>query len=279
MRLMPGENITAIELEFRKIGTIKYDGSFTSGSLPVNKFKNRLNNILPYDMNRVFLQPLRGIEGSDYINASFIDGYRYKRNYIACQGPLPETVDDFWRMIYEHNSNIIVMLTKCNENGQEKCHQYYPNERSMRYMHFIVEPITEYNMSQYVLREFRIIDSRDGQSRTVRQFHFIDWPEHGVPQRADYFIEFITQVHKTKEQFGQDHCPITVHCSCGVGRTGVFIALSVVLERMQNEGVVDLFETVRSLRTQRPGMIQNEDQYQFLYKAALEYASSCDLNA
>lgn len=175
-------------------------------------------------------------------------------------------------MIYEHNSNIIVMLTKCNENGRELCYQYWPNERSVRYMYLIVEPITEYNMSQYILREFRITDARDGQSRTVRQFHFIDWPEQSVPKTADYFIDFITQVHKTKEQFGQEG-PITVHCSAGVGRTGVFVALSIVLERIQNEEVIDMFETVRTLRTQRPGMIQSEDQYQFCYKAALEHVN------
>ncbi|KAK4337061.1 hypothetical protein RND71_043757 [Anisodus tanguticus] len=277
MQVVPGENVIALELEFKKIATIKTTGKFTSASLPINKAKNRLTSILPYESSRVFLQALRGIEGSDYINANFIDGYRYKSAYIATQGPLPETINDFWRMIWESNSNIIVMLTKCNELGREKCSQYWPSEHSMRYMFFVVEPLAEYNMTQYILREFKVTDARDGQSRTVRQFHFIDWPEQGIFKTADYFIDFITQVHKTKEQFGQEG-PITVHCSAGVGRTGVFICLSIVLERIQNEEVVDLFETVRTLRTQRPGMIQNEDQYQFCYRAALEYVSTFDLN-
>lgn len=150
-------------------------------------------------------------------------------------------------------------------------------------------------MPQYVLREFRITDARDGQSRTLRQFHFMEWPDQGVPRSADGFIDFVGQVHKTKEQFGQDG-PITVHCSAGVGRTGVFIGLSCILERLQYESVVDCFATVKLMRTQRPQMVQTEvclhvvarstailksyfltntqEQYQFLYTAALDYLST-----
>ena len=160
----------------------------------------------------------------------------------------------------------------------------------------MVDPLAEYNMPQYLLREFKVTDARDGQSRTIRQFQFTDWPEQGVPKSGEGFIDFIGQVHKTKEQFGQEG-PITVHCryskitfenvqdmlrfsnikykkdatlllysyfhlkcscSAGVGRTGVFITLSCVLERMQYEGMVDVFQTVRTLRTQRPAMVQTE---------------------
>lgn len=175
----------------------------------------------------------------------------------------------------------------------------------MRYQCYVVDPIAEYNMPQYKLREFKVslsngnrvwhlpqtnircwenvvllsgrhllvegyitqtkqslsvsqvTDARDGSSRTVRQFQFVDWPEQGVPKSGEGFIDFIGQVHKTKEQFGQDG-PITVHCSAGVGRTGVFISLSIVLERMQYEGVLDVFQTVRILRAQRPAMVQTE---------------------
>nr|KAF6360147.1 hypothetical protein mMyoMyo1_011105 [Myotis myotis] len=122
------------------------------------------------------------------------------------------------------------MLTKLREMGREKCHQYWPAERSARYQYFVVDPIAEYNMPQYILREFKITDARDRQSRTVRQFQFTDWPEQGVP-------------------------------NAGVGRTGIFITLSIVLERMRYEGVVDIFQTVKMLRTQRPAMVQTEDEY------------------
>lgn len=275
-QIPPAETVTAMELEFKRLANSKaHTSRFISANLTCNKFKNRLVNIMPYESTRVCLQPIRGVEGSDYINASFIDGYRQQKAYIATQGPLAETTEDFWRMLWEHNSTIIVMLTKLREMGREKCHQYWPAERSARYQYFVVDPMAEYSMPQYILREFKVTDARDGQSRTIRQFHFIDWPEQGVPKTGEGFIDFIGQVHKTKEQFGQDG-PITVHCSAGVGRTGVFITLSIVLERMRYEGVVDMFQTVKTLRTQRPAMVQTEDQYQLCYRAALEYLGSFD---
>ncbi|XP_028977525.1 receptor-type tyrosine-protein phosphatase S isoform X16 [Esox lucius] len=271
-----GEHVTGMELEFKRLANSKaHTSRFISANLPCNKFKNRLVNIMPYETTRVCLQPIRGLEGSDYINASFIDGYRQQKAYIATQGPLAETTEDFWRMLWENNSTIIVMLTKLREMGREKCHQYWPAERSARYQYFVVDPMAEYNMPQYILREFKVTDARDGQSRTVRQFQFTDWPEQGVPKSGEGFIDFIGQVHKTKEQFGQDG-PISVHCSAGVGRTGVFITLSIVLERMRYEGVVDIFQTVKMLRTQRPAMVQTEDEYQFCYQAGLEYLGSFD---
>ncbi|KAG1956638.1 protein tyrosine phosphatase, receptor type, D [Pimephales promelas] len=272
----PPEHISGMEQEFKRLANAKaHNSRFVSASLPCNKFKNRLVNIMPYETTRVCLQPIRGVEGSDYVNGSFIDGYRQQRAYIGTQGPLAETVEDFWRMLWEHNSTIVVMLTKLREMGREKCHQYWPSDRSARYQYFVVDPMAEYNMPQYILREFKVTDARDGQSRTVRQFQFTDWPEQGVPKSGEGFIDFIGQVHKTKEQFGQDG-PISVHCSAGVGRTGVFITLSIVLERMRYEGVVDIFQTVKMLRTQRPAMVQTEEQYQFCYRAALEYLGSFD---
>ncbi|KAI2668638.1 Receptor-type tyrosine-protein phosphatase delta [Labeo rohita] len=207
----PPEHISGMEQEFKRLANAKaHNSRFVSASLPCNKFKNRLVNIMPYESTRVCLQLIRGVEGSDYVNGSFIDGYR-----------------------------------------------------SARYQYFVVDPMAEYNMPQYILREFKVTDARDGQSRTVRQFQFTDWPEQGVPKSGEGFIDFIGQVHKTKEH-------------AGVGRTGVFITLSIVLERMRYEGVVDIFQTVKMLRTQRPAMVQTEEQYQFCYRAALEYLGSFD---
>lgn len=276
--------LTEMELEYKRLSNAKAPQSkFLSANLPANKFKNRLVNILPYETTRVTISLLPNpsqpedsfIDGSDYINASFIDGYKHRKAYIATQAPLNETIDDFWRMLWEVNSNIIVMLTKLREMGREKCAQYWPQDRSVRYQYFVIDPIAEYNMTQYVLREFKMTDARDGQSRTIRQFQFNDWPEQGVPKSGESIIELIGQVHKTKEQFGLMG-PITVHCSAGVGRTGVFITLSIVLERMRFEGVIDVFNTVKMLRAQRPAMVQTEDQYQFCYRAALEYLGSFD---
>ncbi|KAK1792090.1 hypothetical protein P4O66_001868 [Electrophorus voltai] len=231
------------------------------------------NTEVPARSLYAYIQRLAQAELPD--NISGMEQEFKQRAYIASQGPLAETAEDYWRMLWEHNSTIVVMLTKLREMGREKCHQYWPSERSARYQYFVVDPMAEYNMPQYILREFKVTDARDGQSRTVRQFQFTDWPEQGVPKSGEGFIDFIGQVHKTKEQFGQDG-PITVHCSAGVGRTGVFITLSIVLERMRYEGVVDIFQTVKMLRTQRPAMVQTEEQYQFCYRAALEYLGSFD---
>ncbi|XP_065348128.1 tyrosine-protein phosphatase Lar-like isoform X4 [Cloeon dipterum] len=280
-QLIPGDNLTKLQLEFKALSQSSFCGNserFSSASLPINANKNRLMHVLPYENTRVCLSPIRGSDGSDYINASLVDGYRYRAAYVATQGPLPNTAADFWRMLWEYNSTIVVMLTKLKEMGREKCHQYWPSDRSVRYLNYVVDPLAEYNMPQYILREFKVTDSRDGQSRTVRQFQFIEWPEQGVPKSGEGFIEFIGQVHKTKEQFGQEG-PITVHCSGGVGRTGVFITLSIVLERMQYEGMVDLLQTVRILRTQRPAMVQTEEQYEFCYRSALEYLGSFEYAA
>uniref|UniRef100_A0A673BC44 Receptor-type tyrosine-protein phosphatase F n=1 Tax=Sphaeramia orbicularis TaxID=375764 RepID=A0A673BC44_9TELE len=257
-----GETVTAMELEFKVTDSHPHTSRFISANLPCNKFKNRLVNII----HSV------GVEGSDYINASCIDGYRQKA-YLATQGPLSETTEDFWRMLWEHNSTIVVMLTKLREMGREKCHQYWPAERSARYQYFVVDPMAEYNMPQYILREFKVTDARDGQSRTIRQFRSLT----GLSRCAknwEGFIDFIGQVHKTKEQFGQDG-PITVHCSAGVGRTGVFITLSIVLERMRYEGVVDLFQTVKTLRTQRPAMVQTEVRMQTPWTSKHLLLSAC----
>uniref|UniRef100_G1N1L6 protein-tyrosine-phosphatase n=1 Tax=Meleagris gallopavo TaxID=9103 RepID=G1N1L6_MELGA len=156
-----GENVTGMELEFKRLASSKaHTSRFISANLPCNKFKNRLVNIMPYESTRVCLQPIRGVEGSDYINASFVDGYRQQKAYIATQGPLAETTEDFWRMLWEHNSTIVVMLTKLREMGREKCHQYWPAERSARYQYFVVDPMAEYNMPQYILREFKVTDAR-----------------------------------------------------------------------------------------------------------------------
>ncbi|KAM7541752.1 hypothetical protein Aperf_G00000000560 [Anoplocephala perfoliata] len=270
------QNITALELEFQRVSiNLQTSSQYTSALLPENRNKNRLDSVLPYDNNRVVLSSIHGVEGADYINASFVDGYWHERAYIATQAPLASTTKDFWRMIWEHNSPIIVMLIQVVENCREQCFQYWPSERSQRYEQFLVEPMVEYNMPSFILREFRITDKQDGQSRTLRQFQFSDWPDNGVPisRSVETLIDLISQVHKTQAQFGQDG-PITVHCSTGAGRTGVFIALSILLERMRCEGMVDLLLTTRLLRSQRSNMIEDESQYAFCYTALLEFLAS-----
>ncbi|KAF6780423.1 hypothetical protein AHF37_00137 [Paragonimus kellicotti] len=271
---------SGLELEFKRLNLhLIIKKQFTTAILPENRLKNRSAEILPFESNRVCLPLIRGLAGSDYINASFVDGYRRKRAYIATQTPLPNTVDDFWRLIWEQNSPIIVLLNEMPITaGNIPLQQdiYWPMERSTRYQHLLVEPMVEYNMPHFILREFRLTDTRDGQSRTLRQFQLHGWPQDSVvPKSAEAMIDLIGQVHKTQTQFGQDG-PITVHCSTGSGRSAVFMSLSLILERMRCEGMVDVFLTTRMLRTQRVDMIQTADQYAFCYAATLEYLASFD---
>ncbi|KAF8561096.1 hypothetical protein P879_01683 [Paragonimus westermani] len=242
----------------------------------VNQAKNRILSIVPFDWNRVPLCPIRGVDGSDYVNGSLVDGYCIKNAYIACQAPMAGTVEDFWRMVWEHKSDIIVMMCDLKEGGKEKCFKYWPSEKAARFQFFVVDPTREYKMSSYIVREFKITDARDGESRQVRQLHYVRWPEHGVPTDGGGLIDLIGYVHKLKEQSGCNS-PITVHCSSGAGRTGVFIALCNVLERLRQESVVDMYQTVKLLRQQRVWLVQTEEQYRFCYLVTLEYLSSFDL--
>ncbi|ESO09154.1 hypothetical protein HELRODRAFT_110051 [Helobdella robusta] len=268
--------ISEVQLEFKKLEDLTLPTSSAFKTLShANRSKNRSQNIIPNEETRVHLNPLPDVSGSDYINANFIDSYKEKRAFIACQAPMLSTCEDFWRMLWEQKSSIIVMLLKLKECGKELCHAYWPEGRSARYRYFVVDPIAQYNMPFYILREFKVTDARDGQSRIIRQFQYTDWPEQGTPSSCESFIEFIGHIQKTRQQFGLDN-PVTVHCCYGSGRTGVFIGLNNSLERLRFEGVIDMFQTVRLIKGQRSALVQTEEQYGFCYQAALEYLGSFD---
>ncbi|KAK4819183.1 hypothetical protein QYF61_025998 [Mycteria americana] len=224
---------------------------------------------LCYEFNRVIIPVKRGEENTDYVNASFIDGYRQKDSYIASQGPLQHTIEDFWRMIWEWKSCSIVMLTELEERGQEKCAQYWPSDGSVSYGDITVELKKEEECESYTVRDLLVTNTRENKSRQIRQFHFHGWPEVGIPGDGKGMINIIAAVQKQQQQSGNH--PITVHCSAGAGRTGTFCALSTVLERVKAEGILDVFQTVKSLRLQRPHMVQTLEQYEFCYKVVQEY--------
>ncbi|NXE42217.1 PTPRA phosphatase, partial [Ptilorrhoa leucosticta] len=240
-----------------------------TGNLPANMKKNRVLQIIPYEFNRVIIPVKRGEENTDYVNASFIDGYRQKDSYIASQGPLQHTIEDFWRMIWEWKSCSIVMLTELEERGQEKCAQYWPSDGSVSYGDITVELKKEEECESYTVRDLLVTNTRENKSRQIRQFHFHGWPEVGIPGDGKGMINIIAAVQKQQQQSGNH--PITVHCSAGAGRTGTFCALSTVLERVKAEAILDVFQTVKSLRLQRPHMVQTLEQYEFCYKVVQEY--------
>ncbi|CAH8542393.1 unnamed protein product [Schistosoma turkestanicum] len=299
--------LTGFQLEFRKINKLSPNTTLTSnyvqsktgfiGYTPpgspvhgyklsvscdaakqsVNLNKNRLVSIVPFDWNRVTLCSIRGVDGSDYINASLIDGYLKKNAYIACQGPMISTVEDFWRMVWEKHSCLIVMLCSVKEGGKEKCFTYWPEDKPSRYQFLVIDLLAQHSMSNYILREFKLTDTRDGESRTIKQLQYIHWNEQGLPQTSESLIDLIGHVHKIKEQYHCNDGPITVHCSSGAGRTGLFITMCNVLERLRQESVVDMYQTVKLLRQQRVWMVQTEEQYRFCYTTTLDYLNSFDL--
>ncbi|XP_026121737.1 receptor-type tyrosine-protein phosphatase T isoform X9 [Carassius auratus] len=234
-----------------------------------NRNKNRYGNIIAYptdDHTRVRLQLLEGDPHSDYINANYIDGYHRPRHYIATQGPMQETVRDFWRMIWQENSASIVMVTNLVEVGRVKCVRYWPDETEV-YGDIKVTLIETEPLAEYVIRTFTVQKKGHHEIREIRQFHFTSWPDHGVPCYATGLLGFIRQV---KFLNPPDAGPIVVHCSAGAGRTGCFIAVDIMLDMAESEGVVDIFNCIRELRSQRVNMVQTEEQYVFVHDAILE---------
>ncbi|XP_042614843.1 receptor-type tyrosine-protein phosphatase T-like isoform X4 [Cyprinus carpio] len=234
-----------------------------------NRNKNRYGNIIAYptdDHTRVRLQLLEGDPHSDYINANYIDGYHRPRHYIATQGPMQETVRDFWRMIWQENSASIVMVTNLVEVGRVKCVRYWPDETEL-YGDIKVTLIETEPLAEYVIRTFTVQKRGHHEIREIRQFHFTSWPDHGVPCYATGLLGFIRQV---KFLNPPDAGPIVVHCSAGAGRTGCFIAVDIMLDMAESEGVVDIFNCIRELRSQRVNMVQTEEQYVFVHDAILE---------
>ncbi|KAL6478177.1 hypothetical protein MHYP_G00140120 [Metynnis hypsauchen] len=259
-----------LEEEFRKLTNVRImKENMRTGNLPANMRKNRVLQIIPYDFNRVILSVKRGQEFTDYINASFIDGYRQKDYFIATQGPLAHTVQDFWRMVWEWKCHSIVMLTELKEREQEKCVPYWPAEGSVSFGEYSVELKRDTLCETFSLRDLLLTYLPEKQSRLVRHFHFHGWPEVGIPSDGKGMIDLIAAVQRQQQQSGNH--PIVVHCSAGAGRTGTFIALSNILERVKAEGLLDVFQTVKSLRNQRPHMVQTVEQYDFCYKVVQDF--------
>ncbi|KAG8009147.1 Receptor-type tyrosine-protein phosphatase eta [Nibea albiflora] len=198
------------------------------------------------------------------------EGYNSSREYIAAQGPLPATVNDFWRMIWEQKVKGIAMVTNCTEGGRTKCEQYWPADREPRlYGNLTVTVKSEQQEAYWTLREFRVKRSNTSEERTVKHFHFTAWPDHGVPQGTEFLIHFrgLVRHHIQTEGTG---APTVVHCSAGVGRTGTLIALDVLLQQLDKEQAVDINSFVHKMRLSRPLMVQTESQYVFLHQCVMD---------
>ncbi|XP_057638025.1 receptor-type tyrosine-protein phosphatase eta [Chionomys nivalis] len=233
-----------------------------------NRGKNRYNNVLPYDASRVRLS-VQTHSTDDYINANYMPGYHSKRDFIATQGPLPNTLKDFWRMVWEKNVYAIVMLTKCVEQGRTKCEEYWPSKQAQDYGDITVAMTSEVVLPEWTVRDFVVKNMQTSESHPLRQFHFTSWPDHGVPDTTDLLINFRYLVRDYMKQIPPES-PILVHCSAGVGRTGTFIAIDRLIYQIENENTVDVYGIVYDLRMHRPLMVQTEDQYVFLNQCVLD---------
>ncbi|AWP03751.1 putative receptor-type tyrosine-protein phosphatase mu-like [Scophthalmus maximus] len=263
----------------------EYESFFEGQSAPwdsakkdENRMKNRYGNIIAYDHSRVRLQALEGEQSSDYINANYVDVSTHTDCATNAKvtalplgegegaGPMQETVFDFWRMVWQENTAAIVMVTNLVEVGRVKCCKYWPDDTEI-YRDIKVTLIETELLSEYVIRTFAVEKRGAHEIREIRQFHFTGWPDHGVPYHATGLLGFIRRVKaKTLTNAG----PMVVHCSAGAGRTGCFIVIDIMLDMAEREGVVDIYNCVRELRSRRVNMVQTEEQYVFIHDAILE---------
>ncbi|XP_023681514.2 receptor-type tyrosine-protein phosphatase beta isoform X1 [Paramormyrops kingsleyae] len=253
--------------EFEDLKDVGRNQSLDTALLPENRSKNRYNNILPYDSTRVKLSYVDDDPCSDYLNASYIPGNSFRREYIATQGPLPGTKDDFWKMVWEQNVHNIVMVTQCVEKGRVKCDRYWPvDQDALYYGDLIVQMQSESVLPEWTIREFTICNEDQVRySRVVRQFHYTVWPDHGVPETTQSLVQFVRTVRDYINRTPSSG-PTVVHCSAGVGRTGTFIALDRALQQLDAKDTVDIYGAVFDLRLHRSHMVQTECQYAYLHQ-------------
>jgi len=276
-----GENGFDAEFNYieRKTEKDLYFGDYRTAIQPCNHPKNRYSNVLPLEKTRVVLSK-DSVDGSDYINASYINGQipGSEKAYICTQGPTKNTIHDFWKMVWEQNTNIVVMLTKEIENTKPKCCRYWPEEGQAEiHGRFKVTLETTETVGEVVIRTMLLEDTRkEGSGRTVTQYQYISWPDHGLPVSTTAFLELIRMVEKQKKPG-----PVVVHCSAGIGRSGTFCTVASTIAKYKHDLAVkpdapptfDILHTVIYMRQQRPGMVQTKEQYMFCYLSIDEEAS------
>ncbi|XP_069099148.1 tyrosine-protein phosphatase non-receptor type 6 isoform X2 [Pleurodeles waltl] len=253
----------------------------SEGQRPENKSKNRYKNILPFDETRVILESGDpNVPGSDYINANYVknrlvspDGYA--KTFIACQGCLEKTVNDFWQMVWQENSRLIVMTTREVEKGRNKCVPYWPEQDcSKEFRPYLVENMKEHTTMDCKIRRLRVsLLCNENEVRDIWHYQFLSWPDHGVPGEPGGVISFLDEINRVQEQ-EPNAGPIIVHCSAGIGRTGTIIVIDMLMDMITTTGLdcdIDIQKTIQMVREQRSGMVQTEAQYRFIYMAISQF--------
>uniref|UniRef100_A0A8C5HRS7 Receptor-type tyrosine-protein phosphatase-like N n=1 Tax=Gouania willdenowi TaxID=441366 RepID=A0A8C5HRS7_GOUWI len=244
--------------------------SVAVAQLPNNVEKNRHAESLPYDHSRVKLKADVNPNKQDYVNASIIFDHDPRQpSYIATQGPLPHTVTDFWQMVWENGCTVIVMMSALVEDGEKQCERYWPDEGSSLYHIYEVNLVSEHIWCKdFLVRSFYLKNVQTQETRTVTQFHLLSWPAHGIPTSTRPLLDFRRKVNKC---YRGRSCPIIVHCSDGTGRTGTYILIDMVLNRMA-KGVkeIDIAATLEHIRDQRPSLVRTKDQFEFALTAVAE---------
>jgi len=260
-------------LEQEWVGLCAYEAEPNSTAIAFkveNKKKNRYPDKLPYDHNRVLLNALSNGTNSDYINASTVMDHDPRNPaYIVTQGPMAHTVADFWQMVWEQGSVVLVMLSRLSENGYQLAHRYWPEEGSEQYHIFEVHLVSEHVWcDDYLVRSLYLKNSQTGETRTVTQFHFLSWADGTIPTSTRAILEFRRKVNKS---YRGRSCPIIIHCSDGVGRSGTFVLIDMVLNRMtKGSKEIDIAATLEHIRDQRSGMVQTRSQFEFCLMAVAE---------
>lgn len=267
MRATEFKHMEKVRDEYREIPSYMA----TPAEMPEGvKHKNRYTNVLPTERTRVPLSPVTDDPASWFINANYVGGHQHDKAYIACQGPLPDTINDFWRMVWEQNVAVLVMTTGLMEGGRMKCHRYWPEKESpeLDAGTVAVSLVNEEDYDEWIKTTLTLTSGNS--TRTVIHMWYTGWPDHGAPDTAAPVVGFLRAV---RTEQGDNKAPVLVHCSAGIGRTGTFMAIDIGMHELQSEWrVTDIRGNVEKMRKERGGSVQAPVQYDFIHKALYEFS-------